>query len=123
VALAGEYASLVRERRTEAQVRDTGTQRVDFSPRVRYPFKRWEWFTVNSSLSWRDTFYTRSDEVDPLTGEKTGVILDESLNRQYFSAQAEMVGPIFNRIWDRPGSTYAQRVKHTIEPFLRIERT
>jgi LPS-assembly protein len=122
-SVAGEYASLVRERRTEAAVRDTGTNRLDVFPRIRYPFKRWEWFTVNSSVSWRNTFYTRSDAVDALTGEKIGIVLDEGLTRQYFTVQTDMVGPILNRIWDRPGSAYAQRIKHTIEPFLRIERT
>jgi hypothetical protein len=50
-------------------------------------------------------------------------VLDEPLNRQYFTLQTEAVGPIFNRIWDRPGSSYAQRIKHTIEPFVRIEWT
>jgi LPS-assembly protein len=123
LSFAGEYASLVRERRSETAVRDSGTTRLDVFPRIRFPFKRWEWFTVNSSLAWRDTFYTRSDAVDPVTGDRTGVVLDESLNRQYFTMQAEMAGPILNRIWDRPGSTYAQRIKHTIEPFLRVERT
>ena len=34
--------------------------RFDFSPQIRYPFKKWQWFTVNSTVSWRDTYYTRS---------------------------------------------------------------
>src|SRR5205085_10832584 len=38
---------------------DTGLSRLDFSPQIRYPFKKWQWFTVNSTVSWRDTYYTR----------------------------------------------------------------
>jgi hypothetical protein len=116
---SGEYANFIRESRSDMEFQDSGTSRLDFAPRIRYPFKRWQWFTVNSSLSWRDTFYTRSldrTDTDP-------VVVDEDLNRQYFTLQAEAVGPVFNRIWDTPNSGYAERVKHTIEPFLRVERT
>jgi hypothetical protein len=53
---------------------------------------------VNSSVSWRDTYYTRSQIVDPVTQIRTGVS-DEDINRTYYTAQAQMVGPVFNRIF------------------------
>ncbi len=34
--------------------------RLDFFPQIRYPFKKWQWFTVNTTLSWRDTYYSSS---------------------------------------------------------------
>ena len=44
---------------------DQSLQRFDFTPQIRFPFKKWQWFTVNSTLSWRDTYYSRS--LDPTT--------------------------------------------------------
>ncbi len=120
MGFSGEYASLMNESRSSASVRDGSLTRLDFTPRIRYPFKRWQWLTVNTTLSWRDTFYTRSQ--DPDIDDPTTSILDESLNRRYFTLQADLVGPALNRIWDTPGSGYAERIKHTIEPFVRVTR-
>jgi lipopolysaccharide assembly outer membrane protein LptD (OstA) len=95
--------------------------RLDVSPQIRFPFKKWQWFTVNSTLAWRDTFYTRSLATDPETNTK--VTVDKSLDRRFFTMQAQMVGPVFNRIWDTPDNSYAEKFKHTVEPFLNIVRT
>jgi LPS-assembly protein len=96
---------------------DRSVGRFDLSPTLRYPFKKWQWFTVSSSVSWRQTYYTRS--VDP----ETKLIVDESLNRQFFTVGSNIVGPVFNRIWNTPTSGYAERFKHTIEPMFDVSRT
>ena len=103
---------------------DTGLARMDFTPQIRYPFKKWQWFTVSTSISWRDTFYTRSQDpttTDPVTQQPT--VIDRTLNRQYFTFASQIIGPTFTRIWDTPGNHYAERFKHTIEPFLNVQRT
>ena len=71
-----------------------------------------------------NTFYTRSQDPD-VTDSATGqpLIVNDSLNRQYFTLQAQIVGPAFVRVFDAPGNKYAERFKHTIEPFLNITRT
>ena len=94
----------------------------DISPQIRFPFKKWQWFTVNSSLGWRDTYYSRSYSLDPVTN-LPGPIVDEGLNRQFFTAQAQIVGPVFNRIWDTPDNGYAEKFKHSVEPYLNLQRT
>ena len=96
--------------------------RVDFSPQVRYPFKKWQWFTVNSTVGWRDTFYTRSlsAKVNPTEAQ---VVTEDDLNRRFFTLQANILGPLFNRIWDTPTNGYAEKFKHAIEPFLNINKT
>ncbi len=33
-----------------------------------------------------------------------------------------MSGPSFNRIWNRPGSQYAEKIKHSIEPYFNVQR-
>ncbi len=123
-----EYAHLLRESKDESQTPtveiNQGLNRFDFAPQIRYPFKKWQWFTINSTVLWHDTYYTRSldpNQTDPVTNQSK--ILDRGVNRQYFDFQAQLVGPVFNRIWDTPGNGYAEKFKHSVEPYLNIERT
>jgi LPS-assembly protein len=118
-----EYVHLTRHRQTSRFRHDSSLSRLDITPQIRYPFKRWQWFTVNSSLAWRDTFYTRSLDPairDPVTGGAR--IVDDGVNRRFFTMQAQAVGPVFNRVWNTPDNRYAERFKHTIEPFLNVQR-
>jgi hypothetical protein len=123
--LNGEYAGIVNDRKQSGVGEiNQNLSRFDLLPQVRYPFKKWQWFTVNSTVSWRDTYYTRSldpAQRDPATGGP--LILDTGLNRTFFTAQAQVVGPVFNRIWDTPDNGYAEKFKHTVEPYVTIQRT
>jgi LPS-assembly protein len=116
-----EYAHLDRQTKEDGAVTDDrGLGRFDFAPQVRYPFKRWPFLTVNTTASWRETFYSRS--IDP-TDETQTRILDESVNRQYFTVAAQAVGPVFTRVWNTPNNGYAEKFKHTIEPYFNVQRT
>ena len=117
----GEYAHLDRQTRDDGTTIDDRTLgRFDFTPQVRYPFKRWPFLTVNSSFSWRETYYTRSLDPNDTSGN---TVLPGDVNRQYFTLLAQVVGPVFMRVWNTPNNGYAERFKHTIEPFLNIQRT
>jgi LPS-assembly protein len=126
-SVAGEYATLLNESRALdstgdlIEIVDKGLTRLDFHPQIRYPLKRWQFLTVNSTFSWRDTFYTRSQI--PATDTTPALLRDDSVNRSFYTAQAQIVGPVFNRIWDTPGNGYAEKFKHAIEPTLTIQRT
>ena len=118
-----EYASLERNGEdttipTSAYNQDV--TRLDFNPQIRFPFKKWQWFTVNSTLGWRDTYYTRSTARNP---DGTVVTVDQPLDRRFFTMQTQVVGPVFNRVWDTPDNQYAEKFKHTVEPFLNVVRT
>lgn len=110
-----EFATLVRSSRSGTQVQDQGLSRVDVSPSLRVPFTRWPFLTVNSSVSWRNTFYTES--YDP-----RGVQVENTLLRQYFDMRADITGPVLTRIWDTPTNGYAEKFKHIIEPNLNVQR-
>jgi hypothetical protein len=125
-SVGGEYASLLRNSQdtnpaTESSFNEDVT-RLDFTPQVRFPFKKWQWFTVNSTASWRDTYYTRSLSAD-LSPDGQSVVTDDPLNRRFFTLETQIVGPVFNKIWDTPSNQYAEKFKHTVEPFLNISRT
>ena len=108
---------------TVQTVTDTGLSRVDFAPQIRYPFKKWLWFTVNSTVGWRETYYSRSyaPSDDPTVAPSQ--IVDTGLNRTLYTIQSQIVGPVFNRVWDTPENGYAEKFKHSIEPVLNIVRT
>src|SRR5262245_53975091 len=116
-SVSSEYAGLLRTNKTGTIEDDSGLTRLDLYPQIRYPFKRWQWFTVNSTVSWRDTFYTRSR--DPATGQ----VVSDSLNRTFFEFRSQLLGPVFTRIWNTPENGYAEKFKHSIEPFFNIQRT
>jgi len=120
----GEYAGLLRHAQdTSDPVNDYNQDvtRLDFTPQVRFPFKKWQWFTVNSTLGWRETHYSRSIAIDPVTNTTTTV--ESDLNRRFFTMQAQVLGPVFTRVWDTPDNGYAEKFKHSVEPFLNITRT
>ncbi len=117
VSVASEWANLLREAQaTGTPVQNTGLDRFDLLPTVRVPFTKWQFFTVNSTVSWRDTQYTRS--LDPITRQ----ITDSGLSRRYWDFQAQMVGPVLERIWDTPDNGFADKFKHSIQPYLNVER-
>jgi hypothetical protein len=39
------------------------------------------------------------------------------------SLHTDVVGPVFTRIWDRPTSVFAERLKHVIEPAFSVDVT
>ena len=132
VSLNGEVARLLARSKTSSTDPETGVTtsadvdnglgRVDFAPQIRYPFKKWQWFTINNTVVWHQTYYARSYALDA-DGNSTNTVVDVPLNRPVFTYQAQIVGPVFNRVWDTPGSGYAEKFKHTIEPVLTIDRT
>ena len=112
----GELARVLYDTRLGTDERDSGLTRLDTAPQIRYPFKKWAWFTANSTVSFRETFYTRSLDL-------AGTIADVSLNRRFFDFQSQLTGPVFSRVFNTPENGYAEKFKHSIEPFMTIGRT
>jgi LPS-assembly protein len=115
VGVTGEYGALVRENRTATRIVDQGLQRLDVTPQVRVPFTRWPFLTINSSIAWRNTFWTES--LDP-----TGIQIEEGISRRYVDLQSGVTGPVFTRVFNTPGSGYAEKLKHVIEPSVTFRR-
>ena len=119
--VGAEYANLTRQTVVTSAdgtrtTFDSGLGRIDVWPRIRLPFTRWPFFTINSSLSWRFTRWNQS--LDPSSGAQVLVPID----RTYFNMSAQFVGPVFNRVWSTPGGRYAEKIKHTIEPWFTVQR-
>ena len=108
----GEYATLVRSiTKADVKTSDQGLTRFDVNPTMRIPFTKLQFFTVNSSVSWRGTYWTESLE------NKDGPQIEKGIGRTYMDFQSRMTGPVFNRIFNRPN----RKFKHVIEPTLTIQ--
>ncbi len=116
VSLSTEYVTLLRKSFSGDTLSDNGLSRVDLLPAVRVPFTRWPFLTLNTSLSWRDTYWTQSLDA-------SGQQVAQGVSRRFFDFTTQVTGPTFNRIWDRPDGQYARKIKHVIEPSLTFERT
>jgi LPS-assembly protein len=111
-----EYVTQIYKTEQEGVTRDDrGLTRLDVNPVVRIPFTKWPFLTLNSTVSWRDTYWTESLNT-------AGVQIPDSVNRRFFDLQARITGPVFNRIFDTPNNGYATKFKHVIEPTVVIQR-
>ncbi|MEX2663182.1 MAG: putative LPS assembly protein LptD, partial [Vicinamibacterales bacterium] len=98
------------------EISETGLTKMDFSPTVRVPFNVWPFLTINSSAGWRFTHWSESLS-------EAGVQVEEPITRSFFDFQTRIVGPSFNRVFNTPGSGYAEKFKHVVEPSMTIRRT
>jgi len=120
VGVGTEYVSLVRKTETgtgdAAALLDTGLSRLDLAPSIRYGFTKIPYFNVNTSLAWRYTWW--SESLSP----EDGLQVAAPIYRTYYDMQARIVGPIFTRIWNTENNFYAEKYKHTIEPWVNLQR-
>jgi LPS-assembly protein len=131
VGLTSEYVTLIRTSSVQPpdptaplQTTDNGVSRLDVFPTVRFPFTKLPYLTFNSSLGFRETYWTGSnpDPSLPVPAECSPVCPD-SVFRRYFTLGTTITGPVFTRIFNTPNDTYAQKWKHVIEPTFTIQRT
>ena len=115
-----EYVTIVRTGHTPSGDVPLGLSRMDVSPTIRFPYTRWQFLTFNSSLRYHETFWT--DSQDPLNRNQITGRLEEGVERHFFELATSITGPVFTKIFNTPGSTYAQKWKHVIEPTLTISR-
>jgi hypothetical protein len=95
--------------------RDLSLSRYDITPSIQFPFAKWPFLSVTSSLEWHNTYYTeRLDDKDLPT--------NDPLYRRYLQLQSRIVGPIFSKVFNS-GSPGGNRYKHLIEPEVTISRT
>lgn len=116
-SMNSEYATIARETKSSGTVTDRGLTRLDFMPTLRLPFTKWPFLTANSSVAWRGTYWTRS-----LSPDGSGTVVDDSLRRSYLDLQSRITGPVFDRVWSTPDNGYAEKWKHSVEPYVTLRR-
>ena len=123
-SLTSEFVRIASKVRDEAGEvsNDTGLHRVDIVPTVRFPYTKLPFLAINTTAQFRNTFWTESMLVNVVDGVEvpTGIRLDAPISRRFLELTADANGPTLVRIWDAPNSTYAQRFRHSIEPFWQV---
>jgi hypothetical protein len=116
-SMSSEYAFLPYRRIVDdITVQDDGFGRLDVAPSIRVPLSRLPFLTVNTSATYRGTYYSRQAGATSLT--ENGSYL-----RQYATARTDVVGPVLTRIFDLPEGRFAERIKHVIEPSVSLDVT
>ncbi|MGH9410243.1 MAG: LPS-assembly protein LptD [Vicinamibacterales bacterium] len=116
VGSTSEWATLIRTEKSATTTIDQGLTRFDVFPTVRVPFTKLSFLTFNTTIGFRDTYWTQSlDDA----GQQAPV----GLNRHYVTLSTSITGPVFSRIFSTPKLRYAQKWKHVVEPVFTISRT
>ena len=122
-SVASEYVNIesnvFQADRTKEPTRN-GLHRLDITPAVRFPFNKLAFLAVNATARFPTTFWSDSLLLDAVTGKPTLDRAGTSIMRRYIELSAEVNGPTLVRIWDAPKASYAQRFRHSIEPFLNM---
>jgi LPS-assembly protein len=93
---------------------DESVARFDVTPTVRMPLSRLTYLSLTTNAAYHHTYFSNS--VD-----ETGVAVGAPVTRRYLSLQTDIVGPVLSKIWDTPGSSFSDRMKHVIEPTFNLE--
>lgn len=102
---------------------DSGLDRFDVNPVLQIPFARWPFLSVDSSVSWRGTYWTERLDIGRGASRRSAAQIDDGIGRAFFDLQSQITGPSFVKVWDTPDSGYAERMKHLIEPWVILQRT
>ena len=109
-SLNSEYAYLPYRTIVNSKVTaDRSLGRMDLAPQAQIALSNLSFLTVNSTVSYRSTYYSRTnDSKDPFL-------------RRYLVLRSDVIGPVFAKIWDTPGSGFSERMKHVIEPAVTFD--
>ncbi|MSO56689.1 MAG: LPS-assembly protein LptD [Acidobacteria bacterium] len=112
-----EYVRLQQQQFDKDRVvtRNDGIDRLDVIPAIRFPFTKLPFLGFNTTAQFRNTFW--SDSMDP---NQLSTRVTAPISRRFLEVSADVNGPTLVRIWDAPNSKYAQRFRHSIEPFMQV---
>jgi LPS-assembly protein len=122
-SVTSEYVGIESKQYDEDSVltATNGLQRFDLTPAIRFPFNKLAFLAVNATARFPNTVWSHRLVLDPVTGGPViGSRLDTPIWRRYVELSTNVTGPTFVKIFDAPNSTYAQRFRHSIEPFMSI---
>ena len=93
-SFGSEYVRLLRtsvlDLRPDEVRLDSGLHRFDVTPVLQIPFTRWPFLTVNSSVSWRGTYW--SESVDP-----NAMQVPTGVSRTYLDLRSQITGAQFRQ--------------------------
>jgi hypothetical protein len=116
-SVASEYAYLPYQSLSDGEVvSDNSLARFELAPTLRVPLSRLTFLTVNSTASYRTSYFSKSRDA-------RGNTIAEPIGRTYLGLRSDIVGPVLSKIWDTPDSAVTDRMKHVIEPTVSVDYT
>lgn len=114
-SMTGDAAHILYIGKTTTATVDKSLNQVDVVPAVRVPLSTLPFLTVNATAAYRTTYFSESLAGDGRTQ------IEEAVTRQYADLRADIVGPVFSRVFN-PNNAFAERLKHVIEPSFSVLR-
>jgi LPS-assembly protein len=100
--------------------RKDGFDRLDIIPAIRFPYNKISFLSFTTAAQFRNTFWSESLGVDTVNGSNVLTRVSSPISRRFLELTANVNGPTLVRIWDAPNNSYAQRYRHSIEPFTQV---
>lgn len=114
-SMTGDAAHILYIGKTTKATVDKSLNQVDIVPALRAPLSTLPFLTVNATAAYRTTYFSESLAADGRTQ------IEEAVTRQYADLRADIVGPVFSRVFN-PNNRFAERLKHIIEPAFSVQR-
>jgi LPS-assembly protein len=116
VSVNSEASKIIYVDRRGSRELDVGLNKFDATPTFRAALSNWPFLNVNGAVAYRYTYF--SESLDPAN---QNVQVPIGVTRRYFDLRADLVGPVFSRVFT-PNNALADRLKHVIEPSFSIQR-
>lgn len=115
-SVTADASRVVWQQKDGTNIADFGLGKIDVTPSLRAPLSSLPFLSVNASLGYRVTRF--SESLNPNDNNRQ---IEEAVTRRYADLRAEFVGPVFTRVFN-PGNSFAERMKHVIEPAFTVQR-
>ena len=110
-----DASRVLYQQKSGLSVADFGLGKVDLLPSLRAPLSTLPFLSLNASIGYRVTYFTES--LNPANGRQ----IEEPVTRRYADMRAEVVGPVFTKVFT-PNNSFAERLKHVVEPAFTLQR-
>jgi LPS-assembly protein len=116
VGATSEFSAMIRQGTIGDPLTSRNLTRVDFNPTIRAPIGSLPFLSLTTSAGYRFTSWSQQLNA-------SGVQVPGALHRSLLDLRADVTGPTFAKIYDTPGSRYATRWKHVVQPTFSIAKT
>jgi LPS-assembly protein len=113
--MGGDLSRILLQDDLDRPETNRGLTRFDTHPTLRAPIGSLPYLSVTTSAGWQLTYWSAQMNAQ-------GLQVKQPLTRQMFDTSVIVGGPKFSKVFDTPGSSYATRWKHVIEPTVSMTR-
>jgi LPS-assembly protein len=114
--MVSDFTSVIRQQDLDDPTTNRNLLRFDAYPTLRTPIGSLPYLAATATVGFRFTYW--NEQLDA-----QGIQVEDPLHRQLLDLRLDVTGPTFTRIFDTPGSGYATRWKHVVQPSVSVSRS